>query len=110
MADEDLRINIYRSRNEENNATNNANINANGTKSGVNAMESGTKTRQTKEETLIEKLLCVIEEDPSATQAYYAEQIGVSKRTVSRIFVSMQEKGVLIQNGTKRKSNWIIKK
>ena len=30
----------------------------------------------------IKKLLVAIEENPSATQAYYAEQIGVSKRTV----------------------------
>ena len=63
-----------------------------------------------KEKVQIEKLLQIIEKNPFATQAYYAEQIGVSKRTVSRMFVSLQEKGILIQNGTKRKSNWIIKK
>ena len=56
----------------------------------------------------VERLLQVIEKIPSATQAYYAEQIGVSKRTVSRMFVSLQEKGVLKQNGTRRKSNWLI--
>ena len=56
----------------------------------------------------IEKLLQAIEKNPFATQAYYAEQIGVSKRTVSRIFVSLQQNGVLVQNGTNRKSNWVI--
>ena len=55
-----------------------------------------------------EKLLQAIEKNPFATQAYYAEQIGVSKRTVSRIFVSLQQNGVLVQNGTNRKSNWVI--
>ena len=98
----DLRINIYRGQVD----TNNAIINANGTKNGVNY---GVEVLN-KEKVQIEKLLQIIEKNPFATQAYYAEQIGVSKRTVSRMFVSLQEKGILIQNGTKRKSNWIIKK
>ncbi|MDO4839927.1 MAG: winged helix-turn-helix transcriptional regulator [Desulfovibrionaceae bacterium] len=59
---------------------------------------------------MIEKLLFVVEKNPSAKQAYYAEQIGVSKRTVSRIFASLQAKGILVQNGTRRKSDWLIKK
>ncbi len=58
----------------------------------------------------MKKLLDAIEKNTSAMQAYYAEQIGVSKRTVSRIFVSLQEKGILMQTGTKRKSNRVIKK
>ena len=77
-------------------------INVNGT--------NGAEMPFNKKQMQIEKLLQIIEKNPSATQAYYAEQIGVSKRTVSRMFVSLQEKGILIQNGTKRKSNWIIKK
>ena len=101
--DVDLRINIYRNQSTANNATNNAKINANGAENGVN-------TPTTKEQEQVKKLLDAIEQDPSATQAYYAEQIGVSKRTVSRIFVSLQEKGILLQTGTKRKSNWVIKK
>ena len=93
----DLRINIYRGQND----TNNARINAKKTKNGV-------KISRTKEQVQIEKLLQAIEKNPFATQAYYAEQIGVSKRTVSRIFVSLQQNGVLVQNGTNRKSNWVI--
>ena len=98
----DLRINVYRRQVDANNAI----INANGTKNGVNY---GVEVLN-KEKVQIEKLLQIIEKNPFATQAHYAEQIGVSKRTVSRMFVSLQEKGILIQNGTKRKSNWIIKK
>ena len=101
--DVDLRINIYRNQSAANNATNNAKINANGAKNGVNAPT-------TKEQEQVKKLLDAIEQNPSATQAYYAEQIGVSKRTVSRIFVSLQEKGILMQTGTKRKSNWVVKR
>lgn len=100
--DVDLRINIYRNQSAANNATNNAKINVDGTNGGVNAPA-------TKEQEQVKKLLDVIAQNPSATQAHYAEQIGVSKRTVSRIFASLQEKGVLRQTGTKRKSNWIIK-
>ena len=105
----DLRINIYRGQVD----TNNAIINAKHTKNGVNGVENGAnsvRVTPNREQVQIEKLLQVIEKNPSATQAYYAEQIGVSKRTVSRIFVSLQEKGILVQNGTKRKSSWVIQK
>ena len=103
----DLRINIYRGQND----TNNARINAKKTKNGVNDIKNGidgVKISRTKEQVQIEKLLQAIEKTPFATQACYAEQIGVSKRTVSRIFVSLQQNGVLVQNGTNRKSNWVI--
>ena len=103
----DLRINIYRGQND----TNNARINAKKTKNGVNDIKNGidgVKISRTKEQVQIEKLLQDIEKNQFATQAYYAEQIGVSKRTVSRIFVSLQQNGVLVQNGTNRKSNWVI--
>ena len=105
----DLRINIYRGQND----TNNARINAKKTKNGVNDIKNGidgVKISRTKEQVQIEKLLQAIEKNPFATQAYYAEQIGVSKRTVSRIFVSLQQNGVLVQNGTNRKSNWVIRR
>ena len=103
----DLRINIYRGQV----ATNNAMINANGTKNGANGVDDGTNSAEVplnKEQTQIEKLLQIIEKNPSATQAYYAEKMGISKRTVSRMFASLQEKGRLVQDGTKRKANWKI--
>ena len=106
----DLRINIYRGQVD----TNNAMINANGTGNGINGVNdtgNGTNSIEAplnKEQTQIEKLLQIIEKNPSATQAYYAEEIGVSKRTVSRMFVSLQEKGILVQSGTKRKANWTV--
>ena len=110
----DLRINIYRGQV----ATNNAMINANDTKDGVNGVDcgvndagngtNGVEVPLNKEQAQIEKLLQIIEKNPSATQAYYAEEIGVSKRTVSRMFVSLQEKGILVQSGTKRKANWTV--
>ena len=103
----DLRINIYRGQVDTNNATINANDAKNdigGVKNGVNGVEVAGKTEQTQ----IEKLLQAVEKNPSATQAYYAEKMGVSKRTVSRMFASLQEKGRLVQNGTTRKAKWKI--
>ena len=107
----DLRINIYR----DQVATNNAMINANGTKNGANGVKCGVddgtniaEVPLNKEQTQIEKLLQIIEKNPSATQAYYAKEMGISKRTVSRMFASLQEKGRLVQGGTKRKANWKI--
>ena len=107
----DLRINIYR----DQVATNNAMINANGTKNGANGVKCGVddgtniaEVPLNKEQTQIEKLLQIIEKNPSATQAYYAEEMGISKRTISRMFASLQEKGRLVQGGTKRKANWKI--
>ena len=107
----DLRINIYRGQVD----TNSAMINANDIKNGDNGVNCGTddgtngdEVPLNKEQMQLEKLLQIIEKNPFATQAYYAEKIGVSKRTVSRMFVSLQEKGRLVQNGTKRKSNWKI--
>ena len=107
----DLRINIYR----DQVATNNAMINANGIKNGANGVKCGVddgtniaEVPLNKEQTQIEKLLQIIEKNPSATQAYYAEKMGISKRTISRMFASLQEKGRLVQGGTKRKANWKI--
>ena len=107
----DLRINIYRGQVD----TNNAIINANDTKNGANGVNcgaddgtNGAEVPLNKEQMQIEKLLQIIEKNPSATQAYYAEKMGISKRTVSRMFASLQEKGRLVQSGTKRKANWKI--
>ena len=99
----DFCFNIYRGQTDTNNA--------NGIQDGVDDAENdvnGVKVGVNKKETQVEKLLQIIEKNPSATQAYYAEQIGVSKRTISGMCVSLQEKGMLVQNGTKRRANWFI--
>ena len=103
----DLRINIYRGQVDTNNANSTKN-GANGVKCGADDGTNGTEVPLNKEQTQIEKLLQIIEKNPSATQAYYAEEMGVSKRTVSRMFASLQEKGRLVQNGTTRKAKWKI--
>ncbi len=86
----DLRINIYRDQN-----------NANGVKNGVELAVIDAMDQS-------QKLLKIVAENPTATQAQYAQQLGVSKRTVSRIFADLQERGVLEQQGTRRKAKWVI--
>ena len=107
----DLRINIYRGQIDTNNVMINANGVGNGTIGGdcdVYGGTNGAEVPLNKEQTQLEKLLQIIEKNPSATQAYYAEEMCISKRTVSRMFASLQEKGRLVQGGTKRKANWKI--
>lgn len=52
----------------------------------------------------IQKLLGIIESNPEATQAQYAAELEISKRTISRMLASLQEQGVLEQKGTKQKA------
>ena len=90
--DVDLRINIYRGE-----------INANGVKNGVDGAKNGADSNEN-------RLLELVERIPNATQAQYAEQLGISKRTVSRMFTALQQKGMIEQRGSRRKSLWVILK
>lgn len=100
----DLRINIYRGQIDGNSA----NHATDGVKNGVNGVKNGVDLALNKEDGIVPKLLHMIAENPTATQAWYAEKLGVSKRTISRMFVSLQEQGILVQNGNRRKANWTI--
>ena len=121
--DVDLRINIYRSyvdaKNGENDAKNGENDAKNGendAKNGENdaknegndAKSGSNDAKKQKELRQEESLLHVIKDNPCETQAYYAAQLGLSKRTISRLFVSLREKGILVQRGTSRKAHWEI--
>ena len=68
-----MRINIYRGQVDTNNANSTKN-GANGVKCGADDGTNGTEVPLNKEQTQIEKLLQIIEKNPSATQAYYAEK------------------------------------
>ena len=121
--DVDLRINIYRSyvdtpngekapktrlndaKNEENDAKKGENDAKNGENDAKNGLNDAKKQKELRQE---ERLLHVIKENPCETQAYYADQLGLSKRTISRMFVSLREKGILVQRGTSRKAHWEI--
>ena len=107
--DVDLRINIYRSYVDTPNGENDAKSSLNDAKNEENDAKNGENdAKKQKELRQEERLLHVIKENPCETQAYYADQLGLSKRTISRMFVSLQEKGILVQSGTKRKANWTV--
>ncbi len=93
-----MRINIYRNQ-----------ISANGVKNGVDGVKNGVKLAEIDVLDQSKKLLKIVAENPTATQAQYAELLGVSKRTVSRIFADLQKRGMLEQQGTRRKAKWVIK-
>ena len=56
----------------------------------------------------IQKLLKIIAENPTETQAQDAEKLGISKRTISRIYAELKEQGILEQPGNRRKAKWLI--
>ena len=98
----DLRINIYRGQN-----------NANGVKNGVDGVNFGVNELTYNDEDIpdqIQRLLKLIAENPTETQAQYAEKLGVSKRTISRFFMELKGQGILEQQGNRRKAKWIILK
>lgn len=47
-------------------------------------------------------------ENPSVTSAELAESIGVTKRTIERVFKSLQEKKMIERIGSKRDGSWIV--
>ena len=130
----DLRINIYREQNNtisikngvdtEKNGIDGVKNGTDGVKNGTDGVKNGTDgvkngIRNGVDEVLytdkdlpdhIQKLLKIITKYPTETQAQYAEKLGVSKRTISRIFSELKEQGILEQQGTRRKEKWIISK
>lgn len=101
-----FRINLYRSQNNAN-GVHGVDYGVDGVGYGVNGVDYSSGVALNDEMNLNKKLLNIIAEMPTATQAQYAEQLGVSKRTISRMFASLQEQGVLVQQGTRRKANWV---
>lgn len=99
-----FRINLYRGQFNANNA-NNA---MDGVKYGVDGVENDVIVALNEESEAIHRLMKIIKDNPTATQAQYAAWLGVSKRTISRMFVSLQEQGMLKRQGTRRKAAWII--
>ena len=110
----DLRINIYRGQNNDNNIKNGVKADTN----GIDGVEIGASDIKNDVDEVaytdkvfpdhIQKLLKIIAENPTETQAQYAEKLGISKRTISRIFAELKEQGILEQQGNRRKAKWLI--
>ena len=110
----DLRINIYRGQNNDNNIKNGVNADTNsidGVENGTNDIKNDVDEVAYTDKVFpnhIQKLLKIIAENPTETQAQYAEKLGISKRTISRIFAELKAQGILEQQGNRRKAKWLI--
>ena len=110
----DLRINIYRGQNNAIDIKNGINAEKKGivgVKNDTDGIKNGVYEVIYTAKDLpdqMQKLLEIITENPTETQAQYAEKLGVSKRTIARIFADLKEQGILEQHGNRRKANWII--
>ena len=78
--------------------------------SGDKLSISGDKKAQNgdKENVNVRRLLQLIENNADATQKYYTESMGISSRTVSRLFAELQKKGILKRQGSKRNGTWNV--
>lgn len=54
------------------------------------------------------KVIELLIENPSLTSIELSEKIGVTKRTIERIFKSLQEKNMIERIGSKRDGNWVV--
>lgn len=93
----DLRINIYRGQ-----------INANGVKDGIDGVENGNELATIDDLGQNQKLLKIVAEDPTATRAQYAEQPGISKRTVSKILQICREEACWNTREQEEKQNGLL--
>lgn len=53
-------------------------------------------------------LLNAIKENPTITQIQLSEKLGISPRTLKRMTVALQEKGVLARKGGRRNGIWEV--
>lgn len=86
--DIDLRINIYRKQNGDN-------VTKDVTKDVINETNEG-------------KLIALIAENPTITQAKLAKELDVTIRTIKRRLSKLQEEGIVRREGTNRNGSWII--
>ncbi|MDY6062843.1 MAG: putative DNA binding domain-containing protein [Erysipelotrichaceae bacterium] len=54
------------------------------------------------------KVIEILIENSNITSVELAEQIGVTKRTIERVFNSLKEKKIIERIGSKRDGNWIV--
>ena len=50
----------------------------------------------------------ILIENPSVTSTELTEKAGVTKRSIERVFKSLQEKKIIGRIGSKRDGNWIV--
>lgn len=77
----------------------------------VTTRETSQETDQenkTVQETSQEKIILLIQKNPSITQTKLAEQLGLSRSGVRYIMDQLQQKGILKREGSTKKGKWIL--
>ena len=89
----DLRINIYRGQVE----------------SVGKVPESDLNDLKNDPNDLKTKMIALIHEKPELTYAEFATRLSVSTVTIKRNLAKLQEEGLVVREGSKRKGKWILK-
>lgn len=55
------------------------------------------------------KMIALIHEKPELTYAEFATRLSVSTVTIKRNLAKLQEEGLVVREGSKRKGKWILK-
>lgn len=55
-----------------------------------------------------ERLFAIIQQAPNKSQKEYAKMLNASLSTTKRLFVKLQEDGLICREGTSRKGKWIV--
>lgn len=57
-----------------------------------------------------QEILTLLEKNPSMTQVQLMEALGLSRKQVQTLIKELQEKHLLVWEGSNRKGRWIVQK
>lgn len=57
-----------------------------------------------------QEILTLLEKNPSMTQVQLMEALGLSRKQVQTLIKELQEKHLLVREGSNRKGRWIVQK
>lgn len=57
-----------------------------------------------------QEILTLLEKNPSMTQVQLMEALGLSRKQVQTLIKKLQEKHLLVREGSNRKGRWIVQK
>ena len=100
----DLRINIYRGQVESAGKVPESDLND--LKNDPNDPKNNPKRNANDLKT---KMIALIHEKPELTYAEFATRLSVSTVTIKRNLAKLQEEGLVVREGSKRKGKWILK-
>lgn len=61
-------------------------------------------------DTLKQRILAELENNPTITQENLANRLGISRRSLQRKMINLQAADYIERNGSKRYGSWIVKK